>query len=164
MIIAGTGHRPEKLGGYSDQVFKRLHAVAIRWLEDQEARSEGVVEYVIMGMALGWDQALGCAAFDLRIPYDAYVPFKGQETRWPIASQQRYKFLLSKAREVKYICEGGYAGWKMQKRNVAMVDACTDVLALWDGSLTGGTFNCITYAHTQGKPVINVWKKFIGQT
>jgi hypothetical protein len=28
MIIAGTGHRPDKLGGYGDEVFNKLVSLA----------------------------------------------------------------------------------------------------------------------------------------
>ena len=57
MIIAGTGHRPNKLGGYGRYVFMRLVTVATRWMEEQlDAGKE--IEYGISGMAIGFDQAL----------------------------------------------------------------------------------------------------------
>lgn len=150
MIVAATGHRPNKLGGYGDDITKALHITASKALD-------GIASKVISGMALGWDMAIASAAVDLDIPFIAAVPFKGQESVWPDESKRKYNILLSKADDVVYVCDDGYASWKMQKRNEWMVDNCDILLALWDGS-SGGTDNCIKYAKKQGKKIINVWK------
>lgn len=44
-----------------------------------------------------------------------------------------------------------------------MVDDCDSLLALWDGS-SGGTKNCLDYARKKGKPYINLWDRFSGNT
>ncbi len=148
-IMAGTGHRPDKLGNYSEATNHRLISLA-RWsLEKYQPTS------VISGMALGWDQALAEAAVFMKIPFEAAVPFVGQESRWPAESVKRYQRLLYQARNVTVVCEGGYAAWRMQRRNEWMVDHCDAVLALWNGS-DGGTANCVRYAEGK-KPVVNVW-------
>jgi len=67
-----------------------------------------------------------------------------------------HHMLLKRAARIVHVCEPGYAAWKMQRRNEAMVDACTHVLALWDGS-SGGTENCVKYAEKKRKPIINLW-------
>lgn len=153
MIIAGTGHRPNKLGGYDNITLRRLMGLVNSWLVNYQPK------LVISGMALGWDQAIASAAYSLGIPFHAYVPFEGQESMWPRNSQEDYKWLLSKASNVVYTAEPGYAAWKMQHRNERMVDACDRVLALWDGS-KGGTGNCIAYAEKVGKPIINLWEEY----
>ncbi len=158
MIVAGTGHRPDKLGGYSTEAMARLVRLAMQSISG--ARQP---KLVISGMALGWDTALAIAAWTLGIPYTAAVPFKGQESRWPKGNQEQFNFLLSKAKEIVYVCDDGYAPWKMQKRNEWMIDHCDTVLALWNGS-AGGTANCIGYAEKIGKPVINVWETYINNT
>jgi uncharacterized phage-like protein YoqJ len=152
MIYAGTGHRPNKLGGYSVEVNRKLLDVARRNLDG--------CTMVISGMALGWDTALAHAARMEGIPFIAAVPFKGQERLWPKPSQDGYHDLLRAAKEVVYVCEDGYAPWKMQIRNQWMVDHCDVVLALWDGS-SGGTGNCIQYVEKVGKPIKNVWNDFV---
>lgn len=63
MIIAATGHRPDKLGGYDDDVMKRLKDLARGYLEKQEVLAE-----VISGMAQGWDTAIALVAIELEIP------------------------------------------------------------------------------------------------
>lgn len=153
MIVAGTGHRPDKLGGYTDEASKRLQSLAEFWLRNVN------VEGVISGMALGWDQALAWAAVELNIPFYAYIPFVGQEKAWPKQSQSEYHLLLDHAHAVKECSEPGYAVWKMQHRNKCMVDDALVVLALWNGS-DGGTANCIEYAKKQNKQVVNLWPTF----
>ena len=151
MIICGTGHRPNKLGGYDDATHIRLVELASKWLaEHPEATT------VISGGALGWDQALaGAAIVQFRI-LELALPFPGFEDRWPMSSKAHLYSLIHTGAKTTYVCEGPYAGWKMQERNKWMVDHADQVLALWDGS-NGGTSNCIRYANKVGKPITNLW-------
>lgn len=153
MILCGTGHRPNKLGGYANAVTQRLINIAQQQLLILRP------EIVISGMALGWDQALAEAAWKMKIPFHAYIPFEGQEKMWPKQSKDDFNLLRQSAERVVICCEGGYASWKMQRRNEMMVDAADQVLALFDGSISG-TWNCIKYAEQKSKPIINCWSKF----
>ena len=150
LCIAGTGHRPNKLGGYGKDVQQRLYTLAL-----QQLQALGATE-VISGMALGWDQAVAQAATRLALPWKAYVPFEGQELQWPALSQAAYHSLLRDATEVVVCSEGGYSGKAMQERNERMVDDCDLLLALWDGT-GGGTANCLRYAHVVERKVVNCW-------
>ena len=151
IIVAGTGHRPDKLGGYSEDAYLRLIDLAGPWLEEHSPDS------VISGMALGWDQALADAAIYLKIPVIAAIPFVGQELKWPKQSQEKYHTILSQVLKVVPVCEPGYAAYKMQLRNTWMVDNATEILAIYNGDLFGGTYNCIQYAIKKGKPIYNLW-------
>lgn len=155
MIVAGTGHRPDKLGGYGPEVSTRLIVLARDWLIAYKP------ERVISGGALGWDQALAWAAQSTDIPYTMALPFEGFEKQWPKSSQDDLARLLDKAHEIVDVSEPGYAPWKMQVRNQWMVDHCDQVLALWNGS-KGGTGNCIAYANKVGKPIVNLWDAYNG--
>jgi hypothetical protein len=76
MIIAGTGHRPGRLGGHGRDTFAHL---------TNFARGKLVVlapSHVISGMALGWDLALAFAAHMQHIPFTAAVPFDGHGELW----------------------------------------------------------------------------------
>ena len=150
MILAGTGHRPNKLGGYDPLTKEHLIKLTTYALTKYKP------DVVISGMALGWDQALATAALNLTIPMHAYIPFEGQECMWPTSSQREYWKLRRAASNVVVCCPGSYSAAKMQVRNCRMVNACTDVLALYDGT-PGGTANCIKYAEQQGKHIINTW-------
>ncbi len=158
MIVAGTGHRPDKLGGYNPTVQRALEHFALAVLTQKRPLG------VISGMALGWDQALAIAAVRLGIGFVAAIPFEGQEKRWPASSQAAYNTLLKAASMVHVVTDraavsahpGGIAG-VMQARNEWMVDQSQGVLALWNGDRSGGTFNCVQYAKAGRREVINVW-------
>lgn len=154
LIVSGTGHRPDKLGGYSDEAFEKLVKIAESGLKRIK------VTEVISGMALGWDMALAQAAINLGIPFRAAIPFKGQELMWIKKSQDYYNELLSKATEVVIVCEGGYSASKMQIRNEWMVNNSDVVYAMYNGDKFGGTYNCVTYAEKQNKIIINLYNKF----
>lgn len=155
MIIAGTGHRPDKLGGYDPHTTKRVLEFATQVLQYHQPST------VITGMAQGWDMAMAQAAVNLGIPFHAYVPFHGQEQVWPSATRLYYKALLRLAQHVIVVTDGGYSKAAMQARNQRMVDDCDLLLALWNGS-KGGTENCLLYAMLTGRPYINYWPQFIG--
>lgn len=179
MIVAFTGHRPSKLGGYGPSPTQDRVRAAIRdvlenvgyhtcdcgksfWgrMSDLCPCGEmrcGVVSYateVISGMALGVDQWAAEICVELGIPFTAAVPCDGQEARWPSQSQDHYYELLHKAQHVQVICPGSYEVWKLQRRNEWMVNNCEVLVAVWDGS-AGGTKNCVDYARRIG---CDVWR------
>lgn len=153
MIISATGHRPNKLGGYSPQAFNRLVQIARTYLLEKAPAG------VISGLALGWDQAWALAALELAIPVHAAIPFEGQQSQWPGSSQALWAGIVAQCTSVTFVCEPGYAPWKMQKRNEWMVERCHRVAALWDGS-SGGTGNCIKFADQYPRPIDNLWERF----
>lgn len=152
MIVCGTGHRPDKLGGYDAGVRGKLYDVAHNYLAMEHRISE-----VVSGMALGFDQALARVAIDLGIPVVAAIPFQGQERKWPADAQAYYRKLLERCKFAKLVCEGDYAPQKMQARNEWMVDYSHRVVALWNGDPTGGTYNCVQYAKGLCRPIDNLW-------
>lgn len=154
--IAGTGHRPDKLGGYSDEAFNKLVEIA-----EYNLNRIGLAKdiHVISGMALGWDMALAQAALNLELPLICAVPFLGQEAVWPQKSKDKYNEMLAQASEVVIVSEGGYSNEKLQIRNVWMVDNSDLIFAMHDGTI-GGTNNCIKYADKVGKRYINLYSQF----
>lgn len=158
--IVGTGHRPQHLGGHSDQLDLRLYHLAHGWLAVQsDSLGEGVRE-VISGLALGWDTALALAALDLNIPLVAAIPCPDQPRFWKPQQIVTWKRIKDRASEVHIICPS-YAADCMQARNKFMVDRADTILALWNGKQSSGTYNCLRYAQFQGKPVINLWPAFM---
>lgn len=142
MILGITGHRPDKLGGYSESVF--LQYV-------QRAKDE-LIFYnptrVITGMALGWDQAVAQACIELDIPFDAYLPCSQQDKKWGAYSKQKYKALLAKAASIKVITPDPIPmsiSSAMFARNQAIVKDSDRLLALFNGE-PGGTKNTVNYA------------------
>lgn len=155
-IIAVTGHRPDKLGGYAASVSERLRDLARGYLHSHQPQK------VLTGMALGWDTAVAEACLLEGIPFVAVTPFLGQEDKWPPDQQRQYQRLMREA--VRVHCtdqdhESGYAPWKFQVRNMWMVDHSDRICALWNGS-RGGTANCVKYAKKLGRPVDNIWEQW----
>lgn len=150
MILAATGHRPDKLGGYSMEIAGGLMMLAVKHIDILKPTE------IISGMALGWDMAVAEAAVFLNIPFVAAVPFTGQAAKWPPESRAIYTALIAKAKSVKIVSPGGFAAWKMQARNKWMVDNADHMLALYNNK-GGGTANCIREARRQEKPITNVW-------
>lgn len=126
-------------GPMSDWIQENMELVCYLWQ----------VEKGISGVALGWDTHWAMVCIRLGIPLTCAVPFQGQENMWNQSSQKLYHWILSKATEIVYVCEKGYAPWKMQKRNEWMVNNSDALLAGWDGS-SGGTLNCYRYAAEEG--------------
>lgn len=157
MIIAGTGHRPQKLGGYDQKTRRAVGALAAEYLHETQP------ERVISGMAQGWDQALAAAAIICGIPLIAAVPFEGFERRWPAEAQGRFERILERAEKVEILGIGDLVGREvdqaLQARNEWMVDRCDRLAALWDGSW-GGTFNTLQYAQRCGRAVDNLWSRW----
>ena len=148
MVIAVTGHRPDKLGGeyfgigpYSDYVRKKLQEQI-----DILKPTRGVC-----GMALGVDTIFAKLILANNIPLTAAIPFKGQEVKWDRRNIKEYEEILAHPLvTVVYICEPGYAGWKMHKRNMWMVDISDKLIGVSDGSKSG-TQNCMDYARDKKK-------------
>jgi uncharacterized phage-like protein YoqJ len=151
MIIAGTGHRPSKCGGFIipnptfNYICKTTELILIR---------ENLTK-IITGMALGYDTWLAQIAYKLKIPFIAAIPFVGQESIWPKESQVIYRKILDLANEVVIVSEGSYNVQKMQIRNEWMVNNSDKVLAIWDGS-NSGTGRCVDYARKIGKEIIQI--------
>ncbi len=152
-IAALTGHRPPKTGltySHSSPVdnatVDRVRQFILTYPIDQ----------LIVGGAQGFDTLGARAAWLEGIPYNVYVPFKGQPSAWPAKAQERYRTMLDLAHSVKIITGGGYSAFKMQERNVAMIDDADLLATWWDGS-SGGTHNTIRYAEALSRKIIHLY-------
>jgi uncharacterized phage-like protein YoqJ len=141
MILGITGHRPTELGGYNidNQIYKKVYSLV------KKSFKEINPEMIISGMALGADQLAIEAAIELDIPFLAAVPFVGQESVWPAESKTKYKELLTKAKETVIVSLGGYSPAKLHLRNHWIVNHSDQLLAIWNGKQSGGTFECVNY-------------------
>jgi uncharacterized phage-like protein YoqJ len=151
MIVAFTGHRPDKLGGYKLPNPTYLHVCQ----QIDKTLRDLKPDKVISGMALGIDQWAAHIAYKLKIPFLAAIPFEGQEKAWPIKSQLTFHLLLKLAAEKVIVSPGGYSAAKMQVRNEWMVDHCDKLIAVWDGT-PGGTGNCVNYAKSKNSDIIYI--------
>ncbi len=148
-IIAVTGHRPDKLGGYT--AYDNHKAIRRHMKNFLEQAPEGEL-VLVSGGALGIDQFWIQVGLYLDLPVVAALPFVGYNEKWPREARRKYEKLLDRCDEVRYICEPGYAAWKLQTRNEWMVDHSTSLVAYWNGT-PSGTQNCIDYAAVCGKTI-----------
>jgi len=151
MIIAFTGHRASKLGGYllPNPTYNYVCQQTEKILKEMKP------EKCYCGMVQGYDLYAANVCTKLNIPFIAAIPFLGQEKMWPEKSQKTYHSFLLKAESVVIVSEGSYSSYKMQLRNQYMVDNCDLLLACHDGS-TGGTANCINYAKSIGRSIFKI--------
>lgn len=161
MIFTATGHRPPRLNlSYSDSDRAFLEDFATNVIVTlQELPLQ--VDKFITGGAAGFDQAVAAACLRLGVPYDVYVPFVGQESKWPIHAQKYYDMLLSHAKYVKFVSEGGYSPYKFIKRDEAMIENCDIAVALFDGVKKGGTYQTVCYANKINREVLNFWDAWV---
>jgi uncharacterized phage-like protein YoqJ len=146
--VAVTGHRPDKLGGYNaTENFKAIRRHMRDFLEDAP---QGEL-WLLSGGALGVDQFWIEVGLHLQLPVIAVLPFKGYDSKWPVASRQYYEKLLAQCQEVRYL-DTGYKPESYQKRNEFLVDDCDVLVAYWNGE-ESGTQNCIDYAISQNKTI-----------
>lgn len=157
MILAVTGHRPTKLGGYSEKAFTQLVILAEYCLLTLKP------EKVITGMALGWDQAVAQACINQLVPFVAAIPCIGQETKWPKTSQKYYHQLLEQAAEKHLVFNRPYDFKVMHGRNKWMVRNADTLLAMYDGS-SSGTKHCVQYAKKMNITIYNAYKLFTGES
>lgn len=149
MIVAFTGHRPDKLGGYRVPNPTYIHVCQ----QIEKALKELKPEKVISGMALGVDQWAAYISHKLGIPFVAAIPFEGQEAAWPQQSQTTYRQLVKLASEQVIVSPGKYAKEKMQIRNEWMVNQADKLIAVYNNDPTGGTANCVKYAISMSKDI-----------
>ena len=164
-VVAGTGHRPDKLGGFNPATDQKTLIIARKAIEVMQPSK------VISGMALGWDTCLALAALEKSIPLIAAVPLRGFDSKWLRESREAYQDILDCADEIVYVDEvagygiqgvaaGVYHVGKLQKRNEWMVDNCDVIAALWNRT-SGGTKNCIDYAIKKRRMYQNFWGEFV---
>lgn len=115
-------------------------------------------EIVNTGMAIGFDQAVAISCVENCVPYKAFVPFKGQESKWLPNQKDVYHALMESAKDSEVVSSGDYAAWKMYARNARLVQEADLVIAFLDPKQTsGGTFGCVKLAKEKKIPVVNIF-------
>lgn len=161
-----TGHRPNKLYGYSldnprYQMLAQTLAKHLRHLIENEG-----VRRFISGGAIGYDTVAFFVVEQMKREYEGIenilaVPFENQYIKWNSVDKERYSRMKAQADTIVYVDTledyqtkndntpiGDYSNPKMQRRNEYMVDNSNYMIALWDGT-SGGTGNCVKYVLKQ---------------
>lgn len=157
-VICTAGHRPNRLGGYTSEVARRLMSTAHHALDTLQPKE------VVCGMALGWDMAIGLAALERRINVVCAIPFHGF-THESATAQRAFNRLTQHAKAVIITARdmpSDYPKSPLLYRNEWMVEHSDAVAALWCGDKHSGTWHCMNTAMKQGKPVTNFWAEWAG--
>lgn len=154
--VSFTGYRPEKLPFFGEDdplcivLKERLTA------QTEKLIQEGAEEFYT-GMAQGVDTWAAEAVLALRESYPrirltALIPCIGQESRWSAEQQARYHDIISRC-DQKVTLSAKYTRTCMYNRNVALVDLCDVLVAVYDGK-SGGTMQTVKYAKRSGRKTI----------
>lgn len=147
MKLMITGHRPNRLGGYGmDSPIVKSIDVELRKIV---SALDPDTDVVICGMAQGVDQLFAEICMEFGIPVHAYIPFDGQESRWPDRAKSTYRSLLHRCADV-VICSCHPSKSAFLRRNAVMVKAADRAIAVWDGS-PGGTGATVSMIKLSGK-------------
>ena len=155
MVLAFTGHRPEKLPWGQTESDARCEALKHRIAEAVRAAAGEGYDTFLCGMARGCDFYFAEAVLSQGLHLEAYLPCPSQADRWGGADRERQRRLLLQCAAV-YMVEPSYSRGCMLRRNQRMVEACDALLTVFDGS-PGGTRAAIDYAGRLGKPVRGLW-------
>lgn len=156
VVVSGTGHRPDKLGGHNKWPLVEPRLIALACCHISKLRESHPNLAIMSGMALGWDTVLSKAARELDIPLLAATPCFNQGSRWSAAQNETHRELLLYASEI-IVVHKDYSAKAMQDRNIFMVNECYTMLNCWDGT-TGGTYNCVKYINKMQRNNRNLWK------
>ena len=149
--IAFTGHRPQDLAGIHPDQFE--HTL------DQLGVGTRLDVTFITGGALGVDTWAAHYAIGRHIPFELHLPFNPEVMGrfWTADDRAALAFLVYKTKKLVVIGSDRYDKSLYQRRNESMVDAATQLFAVWNGKPYGGTYNCLRYAMQKGTPTYNMF-------
>lgn len=152
-----TGHRPQKFPfGYDEEDMRcrmlkaQLHKEVARRIVD------GCMAFY-SGAALGVDTWFMESVLKYRekiegITLTAVLPCATQASRWSQEDKERYQSLLARCDDV-ILLQDAYTRDCMLRRDRYLVDHTDCLIAVYDGSESGGTAYTVRYAGQRGKPI-----------
>jgi len=158
-IVCFTGKRPQNMPFKFDEYHPRCIALKEKMYNEIEKLISIGCSHFITGMALGVDiwAAEAVLYFKRRgmpVLLEAAIPCKGQEKRWSVKYQERYRHILEQCDKVTCIAEI-YEKDCMKRRNEYMVDKSDVVVAVCNDK-TGGTGATLHYAQSRHKIILIV--------
>lgn len=155
--ISLTGHRPAALDGYdlSTPFYRKLEA-GLHRIAERALERYGAVQ-LHSGMALGADTVWSKAALRLRdehpeeVYFVAEVPVLTQPDRWVGTKDKALWQEHVDTADVLRVYGESYSVGFLHARNQGMIEAANLLLAVWNGSTSGGTAGAVRYAEKIGR-------------
>jgi uncharacterized phage-like protein YoqJ len=155
-----TGHRPKDLT--LDQI-RNMGPLAVEMVD--RAANRNASWHV--GGALGVDQLVHQVLINMEQDVMLHSPggVEKQGYNWTPEQRSTLMLLMTKTQSVCATClkrpmvPSSYAR-DLNARNECMVNASSGTIAFWNGKTFGGTYNCIRYTLSSGKPVWNALDGF----
>ncbi len=147
MYCCFTGHRKLNTRGELKDVLSGVIDIAI---------ADGYTDFYC-GMAMGVDMLAAEILIDKKrensnIKLHATLPCPEQDIKWGEKEKIHYKELLTYA-DSKTIISPFYTKTCMLTRNRFMVDNSQRVIAVWNGTMRGGTAYTVRYAKKENKEI-----------
>ena len=157
MYCCFTGHRPQSLPWKFDEISPLCMKIkTVLYDLTEQSILDGYTDFYC-GMARGIDTYAAEAVIKSQnffegISLHAALPCPNQYTAWAKGDCKRYDYLLSKC-ATRTLISPYYSQSCMITRNKFMVDNSLRVIAVWNGSLKGGTAFTVRYAKNSGKEI-----------
>ena len=151
--VAFTGHRPPRLGGWSDCP---THQLVKEWLTKiiTQKHQEGAKTFC-SGGALGTDQWAAEIVLNLKdAELHFAIPCDNYDSKWPDESKKHFSELTKRAKETIIVSPGPYESWKNLYRDAFMVEHAKGIISVWDGIKKGGTWETLKKANRMGRPIV----------
>lgn len=154
--VSYTGHRPNALNGYSEQDNRKLiwelYRVSVDHIENKNCTT------FISGVCIGVDFYASKIVIKLKEKYPqikliSAVPCRNQSKMWPKKSQDEWQYIIDNSDEVVLVTDEDYTPKLMQIRNDWMLDNSDYLIAVYNGSGSGGTANCVKSAIKKNKQI-----------
>lgn len=144
MNVMITGHRPHKLPTGTVPYVKLALVDALSDLPDDAE--------LLVGMARGVDMWAVRVAVRLGIPFHAFIPFDGFDSRWPDADRAALRWALSHAASVSVVSSRPSKD-AFLSRNGRMAELAHMAVAVWDGRYRSGTAASVRRLEQRDVPI-----------
>ncbi|MEK6862502.1 MAG: SLOG family protein [Nanoarchaeota archaeon] len=150
MNICFLGHRPSDLGGWNEnELQKNIKRNIKNILVESFASNKDLV--VLTGLFLGPEMWAGEIAYELKIPYKVYIPFKDPHSKWIKKTAQQYTFLKNHAASKETIDRGHFDPKKIYEKDMYLVNESEKVYVCFVKMVP-----IIKYAKKLNKQIIDI--------
>lgn len=155
-----TGHRPNRLPWRENEWDDRCQRCKSALDELLERCYDDGYRHFMCGMAQGSDMLFCEAVLRAKdrhtdIQLEAAIPCDGQARRWSAQQQERYRRLVAQCDLETYV-QHDYTPDCMMRRNYYLIERSSRVIALYDGTPSGGTYKTLLRGIQKGLDVIQL--------